>query len=103
MTTYAGIIVQGSSIVEGNKVTVSVAFYVDREGYPEYIVELLRNLAKDCKSVWELIGKLYIELWDSEMLILNPPEWEMYEYIVDFDNNKISWKEDEKTITVPLK
>lgn len=103
MTTYAGIIIKGKSVVEGKKVSVSIAFYVDREGYPDYIVGLLRSLAKDCRSVWELIGKLYIELWDSEMLILNPPEWEMYEYYVDFDNGEISWEEDGKTVKVPLK
>lgn len=96
MTTYATIIVSGPD-------NASAVFYVDREGYPSYIVPLLRDIAKDTKSVWEFIGKLIVELGDAEMLILQPPAWGDYEYFIDYTEGKISYEEDGKTIVIPLK
>jgi len=75
---------------------------VDREGYPDYIVELLRDIAKKCNSKWELVGRLFAELWDSELLVLNPLEY-AYEYYIDFENNTIEYEEEGKKIVKKLR
>ena len=92
MSTEANIYILGTDVVFG----------VDREGYPDYIVDLLRDIAKKCNSKWELVGRLFVELWDSELLVLNPLEY-AYEYYVDFENNIIEYEEDGKTITKKLR
>jgi len=91
MSTQANIHILGTDVVFG----------VDREGYPDYIIELLRDIAKKCNSKWELIGRLFAELWDSESLVLYPLEF-AYEYYIDFENNTIEYEEEGKKIVKKL-
>jgi len=92
MSTQANIYIVGCRVVFG----------VDREGYPEYIVGLLRDLAKECKSRWELVGRLFVELYDSGSLVLFPLGV-AYEYLVDFDDNIIVYEEEGKKIVKKLR
>ena len=54
------------------------------------------------RRVRELVGRLFVELYDSESLVLFPLEF-AYEYLVDFDNNTIEYEEEGKKIVKKLK
>lgn len=93
MSTRANICINGTEVVFG----------VTREGYPDFVVSLLQDLAGKCNSKWELIGRLFAELLENELLVVSPVEYASYEYYVDFESNKIEYEEEDKKIVKPLK
>jgi len=92
MSTQANIHILGTDAVFG----------VSREGYPEYMVSLLRELAKKCNSKWELLGRLFVELLECESLVLGTLRF-AYDYYIDFENNTIEYEEEGKKIVKKLK
>jgi len=76
---------------------------VNKDGCPEHMIKLLRDLAKKCKTNWELAGRLFSELQSRELLVLKPIEFS-YDYYVDIIGSIIAYVgEDNKKIVKKLK
>jgi len=75
---------------------------VNRDGCPERMITLLRDLAKKCKTSWELAGRLFSELQSRELLVLKPMEYSYY-YCVDIVNNRIEYVDKDKKKVEKLK